>query len=120
MSDDISRTAARAAWLARIEHAMQADPLIERDLRDRLNAPPMGRDALVQALLVNAEMARQELVRLLDQGDVFAVDACLKATWRRAIADLRLGRRIWWGGIKGIGRWSRASWLTGWRNGGKS
>lgn len=117
--DPIARLAARVSLLAHVDRALASDPQLERDLRDRLGVPS-DRDKLVAALHTNCEMARQELARLLDQGDVFAVDACLKATWGRAVADRKFGWWLWKNGVKGIWRWAWGSWLTGWRRGWQS
>jgi hypothetical protein len=82
-----------------------------------IDSPQTAREQHIQALIVDANVARQELVDVLERGDVFRTRACLIATNRRAASDIRLG---WWflrNGVCGVWRFLRVAWIIGWRQG---
>jgi hypothetical protein len=81
--------------------------------------PQTAREQHIAALIVDAEMARQELADVLERGDVYRIHACLKATHRRTISDLALGYWFLRNSVRGAGRYLRASWIVGWRRGWK-
>lgn len=79
--------------------------------------PLHEREQLMQRLLADSELGRQELGAALDGGDAYLVQACLHRANRRATSDIRLGWRLLRNGVAGVWRYLRASWIVGWRRG---